>query len=73
MSTREALLKKRNNPGTYANPKKAGAALPACSVNWKGTTYVPKRTLPLRPGSEDFLRCPSRIGEQYFYPLGEPT
>lgn len=67
---RRALV---NPPATYALPKVKDAAGPAERSDWKGTTYVPARVSPLRPGSEDFLLCPSRIGDEYFYPLGKPT
>lgn len=29
--------------------------------------YVPPKNLPMRPGAEDFLNCPSRVGNQLVY------
>ena len=29
--------------------------------------YVPPKNLPMRPGAEDFLNCPSRVGSQLIY------
>jgi hypothetical protein len=54
----------------YANPRAEGAALPACSASWKDAPeYIPEQRTPLRPGSEDFLKLPSRTNDERYYPL----
>ena len=63
----------KGKPARYSTPKKPGMALPACSATWKNTFYKPERASPLRPGSEDFLACPSRTGDKYRYPLTGET
>lgn len=54
----------------YVRRKRAeNEALSRTVGDWRKTVYKPTRVSPLRPGAEDALTHPSRVGSTYYYPL----